>query len=437
MRDGLRPTILLVGGELDDRVVSSVASHGFDLLRSSQRADLAILSADDGDSRDWREAAERLRRDDPHVPLILLVARGSEAAAVAALRAGVNDYLSPPWLAQDLIASISRLLKSRELRATSSQPRARPLPTLVGESRSMRDIREVVARVARTDANVVVTGETGTGKELVAELIHLQSPRRSGPFVAINCAAIPEGLLESELFGYERGAFTGAHTSHPGHLAAARGGTVFLDEVGDLSAAAQAKLLRVLDAREVYRLGSTTRVSIDVRIVAATNRDLLELVNAGQFRKDLYYRLRVAHIHVPPLRERREDVPALVAFYAQRFGRQLGAQVDCSPPLIQQALMDYDWPGNVRELRNFVEGLFAELPLHPTTRIEFPERLLTRLRPADPLVSPERDRLLAALGATRWNKSRAAQELRWSRMTLYRKMARYGVVCPARSADTV
>jgi DNA-binding NtrC family response regulator len=144
----------------------------------------------------------------------------------------------------------------------------------------------------------------------------------------------------------------------------------------------------------------------------------------------------VAHIHVPPLRERREDIPALVAFYAQRFGRQLGAQVDCSPPPIQQALMNYDWPGNVRELRNFVEGLFAELPLHPTTRIAFPERILARLRPADAVVSPERDRLLAALGATRWNKSRAAQELRWSRMTLYRKMARYGVVRPARSTRT-
>jgi two-component system response regulator HydG/two-component system response regulator AtoC len=304
-----------------------------------------------------------------------------------------------------------------------------PLRGMVGESPPMQLVRRAVSSLARTDSTVLITGETGTGKELAAELIHGGSRRRAGPFVCINCAAIPDGLLESELFGFEKGAFTGAHAAYEGRLTLARGGTVFLDEVGDMSPYGQAKILRVLESREVHRLGGRRGVALDVRVIAATNGDLETLVAEGRFRRDLYYRLNVARIRLPALRERPEDVPALVEHLIRELNTRLGARVTGIEQDALDALAAHDWPGNVRELRNLLEAAMLQ-SRDATLRLgSFPETLRGRAphpaSPRDP--EEERRRVLSALEDTRWNKSQAAARLHWSRMTLYRKMARYQI----------
>jgi two-component system response regulator HydG/two-component system response regulator AtoC len=271
---------------------------------------------------------------------------------------------------------------------------------------------------------VLITGETGTGKELVAQLLHENSRRRHRPFVSINCAAIPDSLLESELFGCERGAFTGADSARAGHLTAAAGGTVLLDEIGEMTPYAQAKILRALDTREIYRLGSTQRTQLDIRVAAATNQDLEQRIEDGRFRRDLYYRLNVSRIRLPPLRERREDIPVLLDHCIGVMNRTFLRKVQGVTALALQAFMAYTWPGNVREVRNVVESAFVELPARPIAFLEAPASILTRVRAASAR-APERDRLVSALAATDWNVSRAARQLQWSRMTLYRKIAQY------------
>ncbi len=363
--------------------------------------------------------ARTLRARDAHLPIVLVVADGSEAIAVDALRAGVSDYLRAPCAEPELVAALARY------RPRAAPAREATAPAMVGSSAAMRQIRAYVETVGATDTNVLVTGETGTGKELVAELLHAHSPRRHRPFVSINCAAIPDTLLESELFGHERGAFTGAHAARDGHLRAADGGTVLLDEIGEMSPYAQAKILRALDTREVYRLGSTRRLPLDVRVIAATNQDLPTLIEDGRFRRDLYYRLNVARVRLPALRERREDIPVIVAHYVCELNHRFQRSVQGFTSEAMQQMVDYDWPGNVREVRNMVEGAFAEMPGHDITFIEVPAELRERLCQASPVSHGERERLLATLVATHWNKSRAAEQLRWSRMTLYRKLAKY------------
>jgi two-component system response regulator HydG/two-component system response regulator AtoC len=299
---------------------------------------------------------------------------------------------------------------------------------MIGESRVMREVRSYVERVARTDSNVLITGETGVGKELVAEMIHARSPRSGKPCVAINCAAIPDTLLESELFGFERGAFTGADRCREGTLKSADGGSVFFDEIGDMGLVAQAKILRAIEAREVRRLGGGSRVPLDVRVISATNQDLERLVAEGRFRKDLYYRLKVACIDLPPLRERLDDLDLLFAHYIDCFNRQYGRQVEGFTPEALAQLRCYDWPGNIRELKNLVEAMFVNLDGQRITHFDLPEAFRNRLAaPPDASVS-ERERLVEALFVTRWNKSKAAEALKWSRMTLYRKLAKYHVV---------
>jgi DNA-binding NtrC family response regulator len=307
---------------------------------------------------------------------------------------------------------------------------------LLGGSACMQSLRAYLARVAPTGTNVLITGETGTGKELVAELIHANSGRR-GPFVAINCAAIPDGLLESELFGFERGAFTGATAPYEGKLRLAGGGTVFLDEVGDMSPFAQAKLLRTIENREVYRLGGRRPVPLDVRVLAATNEDLERLVEQGRFRKDLFYRLNVARVHLPPLRERADDVPALLEHCLGELHRQGRARASGFSTDALECLSRYPWPGNVRELRNVVEVLALGVRQGPVQLADLPPAV--RDAPpgdvaAEDGTDEERNRLLSALRTTRWNKSRAAQQLQWSRMTVYRKMAKYAITEAGRPA---
>jgi transcriptional regulator with PAS, ATPase and Fis domain len=298
---------------------------------------------------------------------------------------------------------------------------------LVGETCVMRTIKSYLQKVAGSDSNVLITGATGTGKEIAAELIHANSRRRQRPFVRINCAAIPDTLIESELFGYERGAFTGADSFKEGMMRAANGGTVFFDEIGDLSICAQAKILRAVETKEVTRLGSRSSIPLDVRILAATNRDLDRLALDGGFRRDLYFRLNVARVHLPTLAERREDIPALCRHYLEEFNRRCDQTVEGFADDVLEQFFSYEWPGNVRELRNLIEVVFVTAPPRTISMEDLPENFRKRLAEAERLPQGERERLVTTLVATRWNKSEAAHKLRWSRMTLYRKMAKYQI----------
>jgi transcriptional regulator with PAS, ATPase and Fis domain len=292
---------------------------------------------------------------------------------------------------------------------------------IVGESDAIRSLRNYLPKVAARDCSVLITGETGTGKELIAEAIHHCSSRCKRPMVCINCAALPESLLEGELFGYEKGAFTGALTRYPGKLKIADGGTLLLDEIGDMTLPCQAKVLRALETRKISPLGGNGQVSVDIRVVAATNQDLLPLIEQSHFRKDLFYRLNVVHLAVPPLRKRKEDIPLLFGFYLDYFNRQFNERVEGATSETMTALMRYDWPGNIRELRNVIELMFVDPPATITVD-HLPERFR---EPSTAAASPEKERLVAALCAANGNKRRAARELNWSRMTLYRKLEKY------------
>ena len=284
--------------------------------------------------------------------------------------------------------------------------------------------------MARASSNVLVTGETGTGKELVAKLIHRNSSRAEKALVCINCAAIPDTLLESELFGFERGAFTGATTSREGELAAADGGTAFLDEIGDMSPYAQAKILRAIETHEIHRLGGNKSQHVDFRVVAATNCDLEALSQDGRFRRDLFFRLNVARIHLPPLRERPEDLLPLAHHFRLEFNRTFGRNTVGFTQRSEEAILGYEWPGNVRELRNVVEASF--ITLEPQCGwVELPDFFCSAVESKNVPQADESDKIRKALSQSGWNKSKAADILSWSRMTLYRKMERHGI--PAES----
>jgi transcriptional regulator with PAS, ATPase and Fis domain len=303
---------------------------------------------------------------------------------------------------------------------------------MIGRSPVMVASREKLSRAAAAESNVLLTGESGTGKELAAGLIHALSARSPQPFVAINCAAIPDSLLESELFGFERGAFTGANRQEPGKICLARGGTLFLDEIGDMTPFAQAKMLRAIETRQIQRLGGRCSIDVDVRFVAATNRALEELAERREFRADLYYRLAVIEIELPPLRERREDLPSLIAHYVDEFNRRFRMHVSGVCDELLPRLCGYRWPGNVRELKNVLEASFVNGPEDVITERDLPPRFRNKLDAVHeaPPPSCERARLLEVLAATRWNKSQAAKEMKWSRVTLYKKLARYRLTEP-------
>jgi DNA-binding NtrC family response regulator len=392
--------------------------------------DLVVLGASLETPRDGLDAVPEIRHRNRRVPVILVVADGSEELAVAALRAGVDDYFNQAARPDDMAAGMSRCL------ARSSPPLGSQVngsattdlagaQRLIGPSRAMCQVRTHIARLALADCTVLVTGETGTGKELVAELIHTNSRRAAKPLLCLNCAALPEGLVESELFGYERGAFTGAHAAYAGKLGLANGGTVLLDEIGDMSAPAQAKILRLVERKEAHPLGGRPGRPLDVRVIAATNQNLETLIGEGRFRRDLYFRLNVARVHLPPLRERREDIPFLVAYYVQQLNRMGRTEVEGLTEDALARLLDYDWPGNVRELRNVLEAVFVAPPARWIAACDLPAAFQDAQDGAAETAGSELDRLLLALTASGWNKSRAARKLRWSRMTLYRKLVKY------------
>jgi DNA-binding NtrC family response regulator len=376
----------------------------------------------------------------PAVTAVALIADGAVAAAVEALRAGAADVLAQPFPQAALEETFRRLMPIGPDRAMRGRLTANV--AAIGEHPAMRALLAQVAQIADTDASVLIRGETGTGKEVIARLLHGASARRSGPFVAVNMAAIPEPLAEAELFGHVRGAFTGADKARVGRLCAAHGGTLFLDEIGEMPRSVQAKLLRVLQEREVTPVGGGAPSPIDVRVVAATHRDLEEMVEVGEFREDLYYRLDVVPIAIPPLRERREDIAAL----AEHFRREVNAREARSVPGfaldVMQRLTHYDWPGNVRELENMVERLVVvagtrmvvmeDLPSHIRTDVIDLEQAALDL-PATGvdlrvLLSGIEERFIAeALARTGGNRNRAADLLRLNRTTLVEKLRRRNV----------
>jgi DNA-binding NtrC family response regulator len=298
---------------------------------------------------------------------------------------------------------------------------------MIGMSPVMQKIRRDLSRIANSSSTVLITGETGTGKELAADFTHEHSPRRGKAFVCVNCAAIPDSLLESELFGHAKGAYTGADQHRDGLFLSANGGTIFLDEIGDMSLCAQAKILRVLEQREVFKVGSSRGTRLDIRFVAATNQDLEAMANRGSFRKDLYFRLNVARVHLPPLRERVEDIPPLLGHYCTDMSRKTGWPVPQFSEGSLRCMLAYEWPGNIRELKNMVERLsLMDLPRLVEAE-HLPLAARRDRRESASASSHERETLLAALCSCKWNKSEAAKKLRWSRMTLYRKLAKYQI----------
>ncbi|HVU48552.1 MAG TPA: sigma-54 dependent transcriptional regulator [Terracidiphilus sp.] len=300
---------------------------------------------------------------------------------------------------------------------------------MIGASKPFLDIKLALARIAASNCTVLITGETGTGKELAAEFVHANSARRDRPFVCINCAAIPESLIESELFGHSRGAFTGADATYDGLLTAANGGTVFLDEIGDMSLTAQAKILRVIEKKEVCRVGATRPTKLDIRFVTATNQNLEAKGGDGSFRRDLFFRLSVAHVRLPALRERKEDLPLLVKHYSREFRPAPHVKPIEFSEASLRLLLAYDWPGNVRELKNLVEAMSIAEVAGPIEPAHLPERL----QPAEKKCAvekaeiAERESLISALTEEGGNKAAAARRLNWSRMTLYRKLTKHQI----------
>jgi DNA-binding NtrC family response regulator len=384
---------------------------------------------------DGFELVRRIRRVDPSVPIILASDRSDEGVLLRTLRAGANDFLPWPPSPVELLNRVSSTLGERPftpgaLLGDKPGVALRHDEGFVGESASLCSVRRQIAGASRAESNVLVTGETGTGKELVAELIHRNSARSQGPFVAVSCAAIPDALFESEMFGVVRGAFTGAYVNREGMLKWAEHGSVFLDEIGEMSLGSQAKLLRAIEGKEIQRLGDHRTSRIDVRVIAATNQDLEDLVRQRRFRQDLFFRLNVLRITLPPLRERPSDIPLLV----RHFLKQLSTEEDGGVRLLDEraleALCQYGWPGNVRELHNVLEAAMARASTPVLGLEDLPAEFLQRVDQVEMGVQSEKDLLLSALLAVNWDKSNAAKRLQWSRATLYRKLARYNLAPP-------
>jgi DNA-binding NtrC family response regulator len=378
---------------------------------------------------------KRIRKIDSDAQIIILTAFASVETAVEALKLGAYDYITKPVDPDELSNTVRNALRQRELHEENVRLKAKmselTLPSpIVGESARMGHLNELITTVARTDATVVIRGESGTGKELIARAVHAQSDRRFFPIVAVNCGSIPETLLESELFGHEKGAFTGAQYRRKGKIELANGGTLFLDEIGDITPKMQVDLLRVLETHQFQRLGGTQEISSDFRLVCATNQDLEALV--GVFREDLYYRINVFVIDVPPLRDRREDIPLLTSHFVSKYAQAMGKPEKEVSPGAAELLRSYDWPGNVRELENAIERAMV-IGKQPEI---LPEDLPFRAerRPATPsdlaLASVEREHIQRVLRDEGGNITRAARVLGIDRGTLYNKLRRHEIERP-------
>ncbi len=453
------PTILLVD---DDRnllrvLVYQVGECGYRVLSESsprkaierfdeERVDLVVTDLRMPDM-DGISLLKQLRARKPDLPVIVLTAHGSIDRAVEAVKAGASDFLSKPFEKEELWLAIENALKMVDLveenrRLSLAIQKDFEFEGIIGSSKAFREVLKLAKRLAGVDTTVLIQGASGTGKELMARAIHFNGPRKTRPFVVVNCGAIPRDLLESELFGYRKGAFTGATSHREGKFSVADSGTLFLDEIGELPPEMQVKLLRVLQQKEIDVVGDPHPKPVDVRIIAATNRDLLSMMRRGSFREDLYYRLSVAPLTVPPLSQRAEDIPLLVHHLLQRFNQQFGKEVQCEPEAIE-ALQRHPWPGNVRELENIMERLilfnqsgaivYEDLPAEIRQPVKTLDEIALELPEAGfSLDELERQILLAALEKNDWNQSRTARYMGLTRNTLIYRMKKFGLKRTAR-----
>ena len=448
-----RPTtILIIDDEPAHRLMvrAVLEDAGFLLLEADNgQAGLDILQKQSVDGvlldmrmpgMDGMETLQRIQGFSTPPPVVMLTAFGSVGSAVEAMKVGAFDYLTKPTDNEELVAvarkaaDYSRLVN--ENRTLKEQLRTERKTEIIGTSAPMNRILELIDQIGPTEANVLIQGESGTGKELVAQAVHEAGQRCAGPLIKVNCAALPENLLESELFGYTRGAFTGAVKDKPGRFQLADGGTLFLDEIGELPLSLQAKLLRALQERLVEPLGSVKPVPVNVRFLAATNRDLMEEVREGNFREDLYYRLNVLEITIPPLRDRTEDIPLLADFLLRKLGRRNNKPVRSVSPEFMNALCSYSWPGNVRELENVLERALILCRSDVLGLQDLPEKILgagdtgprVSSTPAgNPLEEAERRTLIQTLQDHGGHREKTAQALGMSRRTLQYKLKKYGL----------
>jgi nitrogen regulation protein NR(I) len=460
------PHVLIVDDELNIRRVlaAMLKREGYDVTAAAdgeqalavlQKTPVHVVVTDLVMPRlGGMDLLRRASADFPDVPVIVITAHGTVDSAVQALKAGAFDYITKPFEQSELAKVIAKAARAHELETQNVHVASEgEKPPLVGSSAPMRHVYEIVGKVADSPSTVLITGESGTGKELVARELHRHSSRRDKPLIKVNCAAIPKDLVESELFGYERGAFTGAVGSKPGRFELADGGTLFLDEIGEIPVEMQVKLLRALQESEFERVGGIKTLRVDVRLIAATNRDLEGLIRDGRFREDLFYRLNVVPIALPPLRDRREDIPALVRHFIEKYNRRLGKKVERLEDEALALLLGYSWPGNIRELENLMERsvLFADEPVIRAHAL--PEALRDRApAAASPAASfgpiaalagaggasmkeivrhaqaeLEKELIARALEETGGNVTRAAKRLQISRKSLQVKMKELGL----------
>lgn len=441
---------LILKQEGYDLVLASSGEEGIRLLTNEHRIDLIITDLQLGASSglDVLESAQRLR---PDVPVLIITGFGTVKSAVDAMRKGAYDYISKPVDHDELKIVIARALEAKHLsqhyQALQAGLHERfGFERIVGRSAALDEVKRLAMEVAKTDATVFITGESGTGKELLARAIHYAGPRSTGPLITVNCGGIPETLLESELFGYEKGAFTDAKKQKPGRFQLADRGTLFLDEIGEMSPAAQSKLLRVLEDHTVEPLGSTRGVKVDIRVIVATNQDLPTLIRQGKFREDLFYRLNVCALHIPPLRERRADIPDLLHAFLATSCQERGLRLEGVSPEVLSILQRHHWPGNIRELHNVVEWMTISCRQGMIKPEHLPSSLRTSTESALPLASSsgpvsllsfglsveevEKAMLKEALEKSGGNVSEASRLLKITRNTLRYRMAKYNLSAP-------
>src|SRR5580692_192043 len=415
--------------ELEGFGVEAVASTHDALARLGNRQYPLVISDIYIDDRTGIDVLMAAKKQNESCPVILMTARGSMETVMAATQNGAFDYLAKPFELDTLLEAVRRALDGGDSDDHETEPEELPETEMIGSSAGMVEIYKTVSRVAPTDATVVIEGETGTGKELVARMIHRFSNRASHPFVAVDCGAIPAALLESELFGAMKGAFTGADRDRVGMLESANRGTVFLDEIGDIDGAFQVKLLRFLQEREIRPVGAPREKKVDVRVIAATNRDLQKMVEDGKFRQDLWFRLNVVRLTMPPLRERRGDIPLLTHYFLNKYNARYNRNVKLTESGLK-VLKDFTWHGNIRQLQHLIERLTILAPGLNDARIdaEAVQDALSAMEPGgaagETLAETEADQIRRVLAATGGNKSRAAAILGIERKTLYRKLER-------------
>ncbi len=415
------------------------ASSGQEALNKLEAAPFDIMFVDiKMPGMDGIALLGKIKAEYPETIVIIITAHGSIESAIHAMKLGASDYLLKPFKPELLSLVMEKMSQQRRLESDYNYLKGHfekiaRFDDIIGESQALKDIFALIPEVARSDSSVLLTGETGTGKELIAKAIHAKSSRSHRPFIAINCGAIPDTLLESELFGHQKGAFTGAVQSRKGFLEVVSGGTLFLDEIGEISPKMQIDLLRVLEEKKITRMGSSQPVEVDFRLVSATRRELEKEIAEDRFREDFFYRINVIHIHIPPLRDRKEDIPLLISHFLEKYSRETAKQIDRISQDTLERLVKYDWPGNIRELENAIERAVVLSKSRTLHVRDFPFLRSSSLRPLkmSTLQEMEKEYILRVLDKCDWNITRAANVLGINRVTLHKKINRHGLKKPA------